>query len=114
MNKLLKIALILGLLKAWQCHGVEYPPLPTAPGHAPTSLPGSPARSLFAVWEVSAGVRDVLEMSDRPDASVWIELTGPYEVREVNGISSYWVRVPIGYAKSFFRVRRDWGNPWIQ
>jgi len=31
MNKLLKIALVLGLIKAFQLHGAELPPLPIAP-----------------------------------------------------------------------------------
>jgi hypothetical protein len=113
MNKPLKIALVLGLLQAFQLHAREYPPLPVAPNRPPVDAPGIPARPVVAVWEVTAGTRDVLEMSDRPDAAVWMDLPGPYEVREVDGVSSYWVRVPIGYAKSFFRVRRDWGNPWV-
>lgn len=113
MNKLLKIALILGLIRAWQCHAVEYPPLPIAPGKPPASLPGSTARSLSAEWDVTAACRDVLEISNRADFGTHADMEGPYEVRDIAGISCYHVPLPVGYAESFFRVRRVWGNPWV-
>jgi len=113
MNKLLKIALLLGLIRAWQCHGVEYPPLPIAPGKAPVNAPGSPARPLSAEWEVTAAYLDVLEISDCPDFAIHTDIEGPYEVRDVDGVLCYHVPLPVGYAKAFLRVRRWWGNPWI-
>jgi hypothetical protein len=113
MDKLLKIALILGLIKAFQSKAVEYPPLPLAPGKSPVDAPGIPARSLSAEWDVTAACRDVLEISNRADFGTHADMKGPYEVRDIAGISCYHVPLPVGYAESFFRVRRVWGNPWV-
>lgn len=114
MNKLLKIAFVLGLIRAWQCAAVEPPPLPVNPGKPPVSVPGTTAKSLVAMWNVSSTAFDVLEISPCADFSSKQDVPGPYEVREINGILCYYVPVPVGYSKAFFRVRRFWGFPWIQ
>lgn len=112
MKKLLWVALILGLILARKVTAREYPPLPISPGKPPTDAPGVPARPVFVAWHIEAGTRDVLEMS--ADTITWRDLAGPYEVRELeDGFSNYYVRVPAGYSKAFFRVRRVWGNPWV-
>ena len=56
---------------------------------------------------------DVLEISPCVDFDASVDIPGPYEVRDINGVLSYYVPVPVGYSKAFFRVRRVWGNPWI-
>lgn len=111
MKKLLLIALLLGLIKA-RTLLAEYPPLPPDRGAVPyTDAPGTVEKPLFAAWSFEVDTFDVLEMSS--DAVTWSDLPGPYEVRPLDGQSSYYVRVPVGYAKAFFRVRRVWGNPWV-
>lgn len=114
MNKLLKIALVLGIALARTLTAVESPPpLPVIPNRSPVDAPGTFARPLFTLWDMTSGTRDVLEMSNQPGNGIWMDIPGPYEIREIEGISTYYVPTPVGYAQAFFRVRREWGNPWI-
>ena len=110
MKKLLWIALILSLIVA-RMHAREYPPLPVSPNRPPVDRPVPGEKPLFLTWNVTSGTRDVLEFS--ADMLTWADLPGPYQVLDFEGAASYWVPVPRGYAKAFFRVRRDWGNPWV-
>lgn len=110
MKKLLLVALILGLILARKVTARELPRLSASPKPL-TDAPGIPSRSVFAAWHVEAGTFDVLEMSS--DMETWIDVAGPYAVRDLGSTLNYWVRVPAGYAKAFFRVRRVWGNPWV-
>jgi hypothetical protein len=103
MKKSLKIIFLLGLLKA----------LPVVAG-SPHGVPrGNEARPLFAHWTFIAGYRDVLEISDLPDFTTHTDIPGPYEVHNLGGVPTYSVPVPVGRAKAFFRVRREWGFPWL-
>lgn len=87
------------------------PPLPPLPGNEPRPSESVPPRALVLQWDVGTACRDVLETS--ADLAEWTDLPGPYTVIQTGETPVYRVgldtRAPLGY----FRIRREWGNPWV-
>lgn len=92
--------------------GITLPPLPEHPGGPPRISDPIPIAPLSAQWEVNAACRDVLEYRASL-ADEWEEIPGPYPALDIGGVLVYSVPVVIGRTAAFFRIRRDWGNPWV-
>ena len=91
---------------------VTLPPLPEHPGNPPRNSEPVPVTPLSAQWEINAACRDILEYR-ASIAHDWEEIPGPYDALDVDGILCYTVPVAVGHTAAFFRIRRDWGNPWV-
>ena len=90
----------------------QSPPLPDAPDIEPSPAPEpSPPKPVFAVWTFDGRMLDVIEASQT--LTNWFDLPGPYPLREVDAVMSYYVPVTTyGGRNSYFRIRRVWGVPW--
>lgn len=87
------------------------PPLPMHPGGVPDSRPPQPPRALAVQWDIAASCRDILETS--PDAEHWQDFPGPYTVSQTGETPVYHIVLDTNSPLGYFRIRRDWGNPWI-
>lgn len=65
--------------------------------------------SLWVLWNLNPQCRDVLEFKDEITGT-WEQIDGPYTLTPDG--KDYKVPVPVGEI-GFFRVRRDWGSPWL-
>lgn len=72
-----------------------------------------PGHGVTVFWTIDAACRDVLEMTADLNSGQWAEVAGPYPALDTGGLLEYRVTVTGNAAQSFFRIRRDWGNPWV-
>lgn len=68
--------------------------------------------ALFVFWQYEENCQDRLEIKTDLNKGPWIKVQGPYSIR--NG--QYVVEIPnqtvAGSPRFFFRVVREWGDPW--
>jgi hypothetical protein len=88
---------------------VAPPDLPP-PGRT-NQAPPSVARTVRVLWTVDASALDTLETS--AGLAEWSEIAGPYDTLDTGGALSYSVPIGNNGSNAFFRIRRVFGQPWV-
>lgn len=85
------------------------------PGKGPKAAQAmpEPERAAVLLWDYAPGYLDVAEQAIDLSKPFWNPIAGPYDLID-NGVTlSYSVPVSMKRSKSFFRIRRVIGVPWV-
>lgn len=93
---------------------ISLPPLPTAPASVHPASATILPRPVWLLWTFDGDKLDVVESYQDLSAPVWRDIPGPYLTLDTGTELSYFVPVTgYGGPTAFFRIRRVWGNPWV-